>query len=1102
MRGSGSTGRIPTPPPSSRPPSITVPGCGAVAARPRSGWVWVTFPPGSSGSTAAPGPARPRRTHPSSSTCGRCRAWAWWARPPPPRSAREPRGAALHDHVARRAHGVGRLVGPRVGLGATSAARGGATRRGITPRVDGSGRRRGGRRHPRAGTRHGHAGPARPRGRGAGPDGGVEPRRSPVGVRRGGRRGGRCARARGPHHHPAVRARPGRPVVERPALPGPGPAALLRAGRRRPDAVPPGPRRRARRGGGHRRLGGRAVARGPERLGSRRGGPDPTPRAVVGGTAEGPFVIDLVRDGPHVLVGGTTGSGKSEFLRTLVTSLALSSPPDELAFVLVDFKGGAAFGPCTALPHVVGLVTDLDDHLVARALASLRAELRRRERLFAEVGAGDLEGYQRRRRPDSEAIPRLVVVVDELRALVEELPDFVSGLVRLAALGRSLGVHLVLATQRPSGAVSAEIQANVSLRIAFRMRDRSDSLDVLDDDAAAVISPGTPGRALARGGDGVLVSFQAATTSAPPAGSTAAIRVRPASSGEESLDRSPVGDGETTRLVDAVRGAHRLTGGRRPAAPWLAPLPDVVPPDRIAAGSRTAQGVPVAGLVDEPDLQRVSPLTLAGGRRLLAAVGPLGQRAHDGPARGGARCGRGPRVPQRCTCTSSTREVRLPTWQTFRTSAPALARTTHAPAPRSSGTCAPRSTVASTRLPPPPAWVRRRRRRAPPPVHRSPWSSSTGGTTSSRPSPPTLPTSCPVSCCGCCATGGRWAWSASCPAGGACSTHGGARSQPAPSSSARSTHWMPRWPACGPRTCLVTRRPGERCGCMTGARCSSSRRGPPTRRCSRPAPDVGRRSAAPGDCSPCRQRSDGTTSSTRVSVSRVDAGAGDISRPGAILVGVGGPTGAPWHWRPADDGRRLLVAGPPGSGRTNVLRVLAESLCAAGRFVAVVQPGSSPSGTQSWPEGVLMTGAEHPDPLIRVRRDHPDLVLLVDDADRLGDAPAVAGAPRDRRARRPRRRPRGRGDVLHGRGDPLPWPRRRAGPAPCRSPAEPGRERSRGPGGGGPRRHPPAARARPVRQPGGDHRGPGAARRGLSGARRSRAAPRCRAPWPRRPRGW
>ena len=225
----------------------------------------------------------------------------------------------------------------------------------------------------------------------------------------------------------------------------------------------------------------------------------PTPAAVVGVGPQGPFVIDLCRDGPHVLVGGTTGSGKSEFLRTLVTSMAISSPPEEVTFVLVDFKGGAAFGPCAALPHVVGLVTDLDDHLVSRALASLRAELRRRERLLAAVGASDLEAYHRARAPGSDPVPRLVVVVDELRALVDELPEFVTGLVRLAALGRSLGVHLVLATQRPSGALNAEVQANVSLRIAFRVRDRADSVDVIDDGAAAGIAPSTPGRAMARG---------------------------------------------------------------------------------------------------------------------------------------------------------------------------------------------------------------------------------------------------------------------------------------------------------------------------------------------------------------------------------------------------------------------------------------------------------------------------------------------------------------------------------------------------------------------------------------------------------------------------
>src|SRR6478735_6039125 len=341
------------------------------------------------------------------------------------------------------------------------------------------------------------------------------------------------------------------------------------------------------------------------------GGPGPpTPAAVVGAGADGPFVIDLCRDGPHLLVGGTTGSGKSEFLRTLVTSMALSSPPEEVTFVLVDFKGGAAFGPCAGLPHVVGLVTDLDDHLVSRALASLRAELRRRERLLAAAGASDLTAYHRARNLGSEPVPRLVVVVDELRALVDELPEFVTGLVRLAALGRSLGVHLVLATQRPSGAVNAEVRANVSLRIAFRVRDRADSIDVLNDAAAAAIAPSTPGRAMARGADGTLSTFQAATLEAPPVrGGRLAVRACPADGAPTKLP-PPVEQASlvaTSGVVEAVLEAHRLVGGRPPRAPWLAPLPSVV-----HVGGRRGPAASaldrVVGLVDEPDLQRVTPL--------------------------------------------------------------------------------------------------------------------------------------------------------------------------------------------------------------------------------------------------------------------------------------------------------------------------------------------------------------------------------------------------------------------------------------------------------------------------------------------------------------
>ncbi len=218
--------------------------------------------------------------------------------------------------------------------------------------------------------------------------------------------------------------------------------------------------------------------------------PNDRPTAVLGVGREGPFVIDLAQDGPHCLVGGTTGSGKSELLQTLVAGLAVGTRPDELAFVLVDYKGGSAFAGCAGLPHVLGVVTDLDEHLTERALVSLRAELKRREALLAAAGAKDLSDYRRLRetRPDLRPVPRLVLVVDEFKVLADELPDFVEGLVRIAAVGRSLGVHLVLATQRPAGIITGDMRANVSLRIALRVRDRSDSDDVIEAPAAARIS--------------------------------------------------------------------------------------------------------------------------------------------------------------------------------------------------------------------------------------------------------------------------------------------------------------------------------------------------------------------------------------------------------------------------------------------------------------------------------------------------------------------------------------------------------------------------------------------------------------------------------------
>ncbi|HET6860115.1 MAG TPA: FtsK/SpoIIIE domain-containing protein [Streptomyces sp.] len=231
-----------------------------------------------------------------------------------------------------------------------------------------------------------------------------------------------------------------------------------------------------------------------------------TLRALVGSKGIEPLYLDLKNEGPHALVGGTTGAGKSEFLQSWVMGMAAAYSPDRVSFLFVDYKGGAAFADCLHLPHTVGLVTDLSPHLVRRALTSLRAELHHRERLLNRKKAKDLLELQREADPD--APPYLIIIVDEFAALATEVPEFVDGVVDVAARGRSLGLHLILATQRPAGVIKESLRANTNLRVALRMADVDDAIDILGVPTAAYFDPSIPGRGAAKTGPGRIQGFQ------------------------------------------------------------------------------------------------------------------------------------------------------------------------------------------------------------------------------------------------------------------------------------------------------------------------------------------------------------------------------------------------------------------------------------------------------------------------------------------------------------------------------------------------------------------------------------------------------------------
>ena len=218
----------------------------------------------------------------------------------------------------------------------------------------------------------------------------------------------------------------------------------------------------------------------------------------------GTFSLDLHEKfhGPHGLVAGMTGSGKSEFIITYILSLAVNYHPDEVAFILIDYKGGGLAGAFEdpergiKLPHLAGTITNLDGAAVKRSLISIQSELRRRQAIFNEArkisneGTMDIYKYQQlyRDKVVSEPMPHLFIISDEFAELKTQQPEFMEQLISAARIGRSLGVHLILATQKPSGVVDDQIWSNSKFRVCLKVQEKADSQDMIKCPDAAALS--------------------------------------------------------------------------------------------------------------------------------------------------------------------------------------------------------------------------------------------------------------------------------------------------------------------------------------------------------------------------------------------------------------------------------------------------------------------------------------------------------------------------------------------------------------------------------------------------------------------------------------
>ena len=333
--------------------------------------------------------------------------------------------------------------------------------------------------------------------------------------------------------------------------------------------------------------------------------------------------------GPHGLVAGTTGSGKSELIQTYILSLALNFHPHDVAFLLIDYKGGGMAHLFKDLPHLLGTITNLDGNQSMRALASINAELKRRQRLFAQHEVNHINQYQKKVKlgQASEPLPHLFLISDEFAELKSNQPEFMKELVSTARIGRSLGIHLILATQKPSGVVDEQIWSNSRFKLALKVADRSDSMEMLKTADAADITQ--VGRAyLQVGNNEVYELFQSAYSGADyrENKTDAGIEdqplylindlgqyqiLNPDLSGLSEIDTIKEVASELDAVVAHITKVSQDLNLTPLPRPWLPPLPERINVQELAQPVNTSSDLSFTfGLADLPHEQKQEPVTI------------------------------------------------------------------------------------------------------------------------------------------------------------------------------------------------------------------------------------------------------------------------------------------------------------------------------------------------------------------------------------------------------------------------------------------------------------------------------------------------------------